>query len=285
MTLHQHYGTVCVGLTLSLVLTAHVAAELPPSARLVVEVEHAERRPKIDGLLNDWQDARRLAFGPGAPYLSTKPAFRLRSSGATEPPGTAGTAADLSGHFSIRWDCEAFYLAAWVRDNVHDVKGTDSPKWWHKDSVSFFLDVPRDGDGGKWIPGDHAFSFTADPEMPKDAIWWRHGNKDGHQEVPAPADVRMAVKLTDDGYHLEAAIPMLVLTRLTPGWRPPFGERVIGFMFIVTDPDGGPDPFGGELIFGGDNDDDGQWAGMRLVQRGVAVPPRYELPIPADPAP
>ena len=34
-----------------------------------------------------------------------------------------------------------------------------------------------------------------------------------------------------------------------------------------------------------DNDDDGQWAGMRLVQRGVAVPPRYELPIPADPAP
>ncbi|MBI2502728.1 MAG: PQQ-dependent sugar dehydrogenase, partial [Candidatus Latescibacteria bacterium] len=149
--------------------------------------------------------------------------------------------------------------------------------------VSLFLDIPLDGDGPNWVTGDHAFSFVADLAYPDDGIWWRHGDTQGHQEVPAPPQVRMAVQLQDKGYTLEAAIPMAVLSRLAPEWKPPFEERVVGFMFIATDPDGGPDPFGGELIYGGDNDDDSQWARLRLVAAGTAQPPHLEVPIPGDP--
>ena len=252
-------------------------------ARLVVEAERVLSPLSVDGKLEDWRHARRVAFAPGAPHLTTAPGYRLRDDGATEPAGTSGNSRDLSGHFSIRWDEEAIYLASWVHDNVHDVQGTDSEKWWHKDSVSLYLDVPRDGDGNAWISGDHAFTFVADPARPHDVVWWRHGNARGHQEVAAPSTVRMAVELTDDGYTLEAAIPMAVLEGLTPDWRRPFEECVVGFMVIVADPDGGPDPFGGELIYGGDNDDDGEWAGLRLVSPGTATAPRFEVAVVGDP--
>ena len=255
---------------------------LSPDACLVVEVERVISPPSIDGKLDDWSDARRVAFAPGAPHLTTAPAYRLRDDGATESAGTSGNSRDLSGDFSIRWSDDGIYLAAWVHDNVHDVEGTDSEKWWHKDSVSLYLDVPRDGDGGAWISGDHAFTFVADAAMPDDVIWWRHGDGRTHRELAAPSTVRMAVEVTGDGYTLEAAIPMAVLEGLTPNWRPPYEERVVGFMVIVADPDGGPDPFGGELIYGGDNDDDGEWAGLRLVSRGTATAPRFEVAVPGD---
>ena len=76
---------------------------------------------------------------------------------------------------------------------------------------------------------------------------------------------------------------MSLLRSQTPDWKPPYDEKLLGFMFIVTDPDGNPaDPFGGELIYGGDNDDDGQWAGLRLVKRGVSAPPHFEAPVSAS---
>ena len=109
---------------------------------------------------------------PTAPYISRAPANRLWHDGAAEPPGTAGTARDLSGRFSLRWDEGWIYLAASVSDNVHDVAGGDDQDWYFKDSVSLFLDVPNDGDGSDWIAGDHA-SFVADPSYPAHGKWWR----------------------------------------------------------------------------------------------------------------
>ena len=253
-------------------------AEFSASAKLVVEIERSSGEIIIDGLLDDWAGVRRLGFEPGGDYISTEEVYDLQNDGAVEPEGTAGTAADLAGEFSLLWDEKRIYLAAWVRDNVHDVRGGDDFKWWLKDSVSLFLDVPLDGEGYAWKPGDHAFSFVADPALPGNGRWWRHGDAAGQQEVPAPPEVVMGVQVGAGGYTLEAAIPMALLSTLTPEWQVPFAGRKMGFMFIVTDPDGGPDPFGGELIYGGDNDNDRYWAQLRLVETGAGKAPHLESP-------
>lgn len=251
-------------------------------ARWTLEAEATPVAPVIDGLLDEWQDAPKIAFGPGAPHVSSNPAYQLRNDGPSEPAGTVGTVADLSGQFSIRWDEDAIYLAAWVRDNVHDVRGPSSERWWEKDSVSLFLDVPRDGDGPSWISGDHAFSFVADPAPSADAVWWRHGEGKNHVEVAAPDEVRRAIRLTGDGYSVEAAIPMTVLSRFTDEWRPPYQEQLVGWMLLVADSDGGAEPYGGELVIGGHDDHDGQWARLRLVSRGASTAPQMEVPLRAD---
>ena len=215
---------------------------------------------------------------PTAPYISRAPANRLWHDGAAELPGTAGTARDLSGRFSLRWDEGWIYLAASVSDNVHDVAGGDDQDWYFKDSVSLFLDVPNDGDGSDWIAGDHAFSFVADPSYPAHGRWWRYGAAAGRQlEEPAPAQTRLAVRMTSDtDYDLEAAIPMSALTRLTSSWTPPYAGRTVGFLVLVTDPDGGRTPFGGQLNYPGDGDDDGE---LRFSARETAAPPHIELPV------
>ena len=62
-----------------------------------------------------------IRFAPGAPQMSSVNV--LADDGATEPWGTAGAAADLSGSFAFQWDEDWLYLAAQVTDNVHDVSG------------------------------------------------------------------------------------------------------------------------------------------------------------------
>ena len=253
-----------------------------PDSRLVVEADQVLEKPRIDGDLSEWKDARKLPFAPGLEHFTTAPNFALRDDG-TEADGVAGTSADLSGEVSLGWDEDSIYIAANVRDNVIDVTGAeDSPDafWWHRDSVSLFLDVPRDGDGGEWKPGDHAFSFIPDPERPSHYKWWRRGDASGRLETPAPDAVEMRFKINEEGYTLEAAVPMSLLRTQTLDWKPPYDERVLGFMYIVTDPDCNPsDPFGGELIYGGDSDDDGWWAGLRLVKHGVSAPAHLESPL------
>lgn len=73
-----------------------------------------------------------------------------------------------------------FYMAARVRDNVHDVANSgESSRWWQRDAVTLFLDISVDGDGNRWIPGDHGFALAADPSAPDDAIWCCHGDAGG----------------------------------------------------------------------------------------------------------
>jgi len=266
-------------LAFALILSAHALWAAHP--HLVLEVARATSAPAVDGRLDDWAGARWVELSPTAPYISRAPANRLWHDGAAELPGTAGTARDLSGRFSLRWDEGWIYLAASVSDNVHDVAGGDDQDWYFKDSVSLFLDVPNDGDGSDWIAGDHAFSFVADPSYPAHGRWWRYGAAAGRQlEEPAPAQTRLAVRMTSDtDYDLEAAIPMSALTRLTSSWTPPYAGRTVGFLVLVTDPDGGRTPFGGQLNYPGDGDDDGEWGQLRFSARETAAPPHIELPV------
>ena len=229
----------------------------------VLEVERFSAAPAIDGELTDWSGAHWVRFYPGAPQMS---GFNeLVDDGVSEPPGTAGTAADLSGRFSIRWDEDWIYLAADVTDNVHDVSGGTSLTWYLKDAIALYLDVPDDGDGGEWIPGDHAFAFVADPSGPEDGRWWRRGEAEGSEESTAPPETRMAVALSETGYRIEAAVPMGPLTERTPEWRPPFAGRSAGFFLLAADPDGGAERVS-QILYGGDDDNDANWATLRFVE-------------------
>jgi len=43
---------------------------------------------------------------------------------------SAETADDLSVEFSLAWNDTAFYLAARVTDNVHDIEGGEEHQWY-----------------------------------------------------------------------------------------------------------------------------------------------------------
>ena len=228
----------------------------------VVEAARRDTPPAIDADFSDWPDALWLDLVPVPPHQA-RGYRRLRNDGH-EGFEIAETAADLSASFTLAWSDSAIYLAADVTDNVHDVEGGSSREWFFKDAVTLFLDLPLDGDGPGWIEGDHAFAFVADPTYPHDGMWWRRGQPEGHIETLAPPGTRMAVVRTGKGYALEALVPVPPLTVITPFWAPPLATRTIGFALIVTDPDGGNHPFGGQLIYGGGNDDDGGWTRLRL---------------------
>ncbi len=231
----------------------------------VLEAERFATPPVLDGEFTDWRGAHWTRFYPGAPQMSGRALNWLKDDGLSEPPGTAATAADLSGSFSIRWDDDWIYLAADVTDNVHDVSGGTSLTWYLKDAVALYLDVPDDGDGGGWVLGDHAFAFVAEPSGPGDGRWWRRGEAKGSEESQAPPETRLAVVLSETGYRIEAAIPMAPLTERTPEWRPPFAGRSAGFFLLAADPDGGAEEVS-QILYGGDDDNDANWATLRFVE-------------------
>lgn len=256
---------------LGLVLGASQGVMAHPD--LVVEAVRTQATPRVDGDLGEWDGFRWIELDPG----DSLAAGRLGDDGPGEGPGLAGTAADLSASLLLAWDDQWLYLAARVRDNVHDVDSGERDAWFCRDGVALFLDVPRDGDGPTWFVGDHAFVFTADPALPPEGRWWRHGDQRGRQESLAPPQTQLAVKLEQGGYALEAAVPMAVLSLFTPAFHPPFVGRTLGFMLLVTDADGGPRPFGGQLAYGGENDNDAAWAQLRLLPEGEGAAPRLDI--------
>ncbi len=256
-----------------LALVLGVAGVVQAHPNLVVEAVRTQAAPRVDGDLGEWDGFRWIELTPGDSLVGG----RLGDDGPGEGQGVAGTAADLSGRLLLAWDDQWLYLVAQIRDNVHDVDSGDRERWFCRDGVALFLDVPRDGDGATWFVGDHAFVFTADPALPPEGRWWRHGDQQGRQEGLAPPQTRLAVVLEEGGYALEAAIPMAVLSLFTPAFHAPFVGRAIGFMLLVTDPDGGPRSFGGQLSYGGENDNDFSWAQLRFLPEGEAAPPQLEI--------
>ena len=267
------YKEPMLWLIASIVLTHTLTIYADP--RFVVEAAQRQEAPVIDADFTDWPGVLWLELAPKPAHQS--PGYSPLRDDGNEELGIAGTAADLSAEFALAWNDTGIYLAARVTDNIRDVEGGQDHQWYFKDAVTLFLDIPGDGDGPGWIAGDHAFSFVSDPTYPSYGIWWRRGEKEGHVESPAPANTRAAVQWTAEGYALEASISMVPLTRLTPTWQKPFANRTIGFALIFTDPDGGQHPFGGQLIYGGRNDDDGGWTRLRLRDSATVSAPYIDI--------
>ncbi|NKB68698.1 MAG: hypothetical protein GKR89_16665 [Candidatus Latescibacteria bacterium] len=233
-----------------------------------LDVAYAQTPPLVDGEVDEWDQIRWIRFGPGAAGVSTLQ--RVHDDGPTEPPGTALTRADLSGAFALQWDKEWLYLAVRVVDNVRDITGGIPIQWYFKDGVHFFLDLPLDGDGPVYVVGDHSFPFVADPTAGPNTKWWRRGvAAENSRQTRAPVQTQLAVRLGQRGdYVLEAAIPMDALVESTPAFNRPIAEQVVGFMFLATDPDGGAGRYGGQLVYGADDDDDTFWPRLRFKAPG-----------------
>ncbi len=151
--------------------------------------------------------------------------------------------------------------------------------WYYKDAVALFLDLAGGERDGRLDAGEHAFAFVADPGYPSWGKWWRHGTASaGNVESPAPPETRLAVRIVDDtGYDLEAAIPMSALSEHTQGWTPPFPGRTVRFMVYITDPDGGPEPWGGALTYAGAGGHDGEpWGRLRFSAASTVGAPYEE---------
>jgi len=103
-----------------------------------------------------------------------------------------------------------------------------------------------------WGDETHRFSFTADPSLPSWGRIWQANV--GRRSLLGPTqETALAVEMVSaTDYHLEAHIPMPMLSRYEPTWKPPYEDRALGFTLIVTDADNGADVWGGQIAYGGD---------------------------------
>ena len=200
--------------------------------------------PKIDGDLSDWKDA---AYHDGVwdiHRLLAAPWFDPARNRLTDHGGEPSPGEDLSARYYLAWDDRYLYFGADVVDNVSDVAdpAADPKRWYYKDSVSFFIEAPRDDIAETFGRGDNAFCFVADPAKPADGAWWRHGDATRtYIEEPLPKDVAdYVVRPVPRGasrgdFVLEARVAMApTLGKSDPAWKPVpqpgnlFPERATG---------------------------------------------------------
>ena len=96
----------------------------------------------------------------------------------TNQEGEESAEEDLQARYYIAWDDAYLYLGAEVHDNINDFKDSEHApdRWYFKDAISFFIEVPADQLAEKFGAGDNAFCFVIDPSMPSHGAWWRHGS-------------------------------------------------------------------------------------------------------------
>lgn len=239
-----------------------------------LNIPYLEASPQIDGDLSEWKEK---AFHDGHWDLD-----RIKSSAWYEPKRNRlninsledTTAIDLTSTYYIAWDQTFLYFGAEVQDNVHDVTDTNhEPKrWYYKDAIAFFFEVPRDSIPERFGDGDHAFCFVIDTLKPEYGAWWRHGNDEqSYLEEPLPEDaMEYSIKMnpwnrSEADYILEARVNMnSTFGSENEAWTAPIIGDVFSMMIVHCDPDGGE--YGGHLLIYGTGDDDATWGRIQLVE-------------------
>jgi hypothetical protein len=258
------------GAALVLAFLGSVAAHAPSQAAIpaALRIPKLSAAPKIDGDLADWKDA---AFHDGVwdiHRLLGAPWYDPARNRLTDHGGEPAPGEDLAARYYLAWDDRYLYFGAEVVDNQSDVSdpAPEPKRWYYKDSVSLFIEAPRDEIPESFGRGDNAFCFVADPAKPPDGAWWRHGDATRtYIEEPLPKEavdyvVRPLLRGASRGdFILEARVDMAAtLGKSDPDWRPPrVGDR-IGLMIVHCDPDGGG--YGGHLLIYGQGDDDSSWS-------------------------
>ncbi len=271
---------ILAGAAFVLVFLASAAALLPPQAAApaALRIPRLSVPPIIDGDLSDWKEA---AFHDGVwdiHRLLAAPWYDPARNRLTDHGGEPSPGEDLSARYYLAWDEKYLYFGAEVTDNVSDVEdpAADPKRWYYKDSVSFFIEAPRDDIAETFGRGDNAFCFVADPAKPPDGAWWRHGDATRtYIEEPLPKDVaddvvRPVPRGASRGdFVLEARVAMApTLGKSDPDWRPPKPGDRLGVMIVHCDPDGGG--YGGHLLIYGRDDNDATWTPAELTE---AKPP------------
>ena len=241
----------------------------------VRSIPFLENAPQIDGDLSEWKEK---AFHDGFWDLN-----RVKVSAWYEPKRNRlnidsledTNAIDLTARYYMAWDQSYLYFGAEVQDNLHDVtESNHEPKrWYYKDAIAFFFEVPRDSIPERFGEGDHAFCFVSDTLRPDYGAWWRHGNvEQSHIEEPLPFDaVDYHIKMnpwdrSSADYILEARVNMnATFGSGNDDWTKPQVGDVLSMMIVHCDPDGGE--YGGHLLIYGKGDDDSTWEGVQLIEQ------------------
>jgi len=232
-----------------------------------IPVPRLEKPVVIDGDLSEWRD---FAYTDGVwdiERLRQCPWFDPERNRLTNHGERCHPTQDLMSRYFIAWDETFLYLGAEVHDNANDAEDPEhEPKrWYYKDSVSWFMEAPRDQENERFGEGDHAFSFVIDPAKPSYGAWWRHGSgEESYIEEPLPPEsVAYEIKMNPWGkgpgdYVLEARVNMEgTFGRGDPSWAFPREGHVYSLAIVHCDPDGGG--YGGHLILYGTGDDDNTW--------------------------
>jgi hypothetical protein len=239
-----------------------------------IAVPHIQNPVVIDGDLSEWKseaftdglwDIYRLRQSPW--YQASR--NRITDHGNEPPPEQ-----DLNARYYLAWDEHHLYFGAEVHDNVNDVDDPrHAPKrWYYKDAIVFFLEIPQDSVAEIFGAGDHGFAFVADTTYPDYGAWWRRGSPDTtYLESPLPGGTTQ-YHLQFNPWHqspadyiLEARVDLRSLIQIVDpqAHLPRVGDHY-GFMIVHCDPDGGA--YGGHFLIYGQNDNDATWGTMELVE-------------------
>ncbi len=233
-----------------------------------IEIPELETLPSIDGDLSEWKD---YAFSDGLwdiHRVMNAPWYEPKRNRITDHGNEPSPEQDLAARYYMAWANKYLLLGAEVRDNVNDVEESrHAPKrWYYKDAIAWFFEIPRDTIPEKFTEGNHAFAFVIDTTKPDYGAWWRHGTQqEAYLEEPLPMEgTTYAIILKESGYILEVKLDLETL-----GIQLPKQGDEYGVMIVHTDPDGGE--YGGHLLIYGKGDLDSTWSPATLVASKLPV--------------
>ena len=239
-----------------------------------ISIPHLQTLPNIDGDLSEWKNQ---AFSDGSWNLK-----RVKDSPWYEPgrnnllvhENEDSTAIDLQATYYIAWHGEYLYLGAEVTDNVNDTHdGKHEPKrWYYKDAIAWFIEIPGDTIPELFGEGDHGLCFVIDTSMPSYGAWWRHGTpEESYIEEVMPAESKKYSIIMNPwnenqaDYVLEAKVNMKdIFGNGKASWTVPTQEESVRMMIVHCDPDGAA--YGGHLLIYGKGDDDNTWMKAQFIK-------------------
>ncbi|MFD2331712.1 discoidin domain-containing protein [Cohnella sp. GCM10020058] len=174
----------------------------------VLTLSKAAAKPSIDGDITDveWQSAESVEMSDDAQVLHGEGSLI----GATET--------DLTGSVRLMWDAYGLYLAGTVQDNEYFNPYGQGDPLNNNDVIQLTVDPMNRKTSGT---GDaYIFDFvpTSGSDHSGPAAWYEHWKWGG---ADYRAGVKVAGKITADGYALEAFVPWSALRKngesFTPG--------------------------------------------------------------------
>ncbi|GAF79855.1 unnamed protein product, partial [marine sediment metagenome] len=168
-----------------------------PYDRPTIECSQVIKPVKIDGDLSEWGKAKKIVVNVDDRIV--------KLFGQIPPRRGKKEYIDAGSNVYSMWDNENIYFAEERKDKeiVCDVVGQEM---YFSDAILIFLDLANIEGGHAWTDGEYGFFFCPTGPDNRPHKWVREGHNEGKKEYE-PEGVKVASKITGDGYVMEMAIP------------------------------------------------------------------------------